>query len=180
AVGGSAGVEFLREEGSSTFITGATDEPLAIRRSVIGTFGELRYVALERFFVTGGVRVERIARDAVEPNFGAFTARPAFPDQTVTSANPKIAVSYLVTPPGSASSTRLRASAGTGIRPPDAFEIAFTDNPNLKPERSRSVDGGIEQLFAGGRYTAAATVVLNNYDDLIVTVGRSLHDASRY
>ncbi len=180
SLGASAGVEFLRERGSSSYITGATDELLPIERAMIGTFGELRFVARERLFVTGGVRVEHITRDAVEPNVGQYTARPAFPRQTIDSVNPKIAVSYLATPPGSSASTRLRASAGTGIRPPDAFEIAFTDNPNLQPERSRSVDGGVEQQFAGGAYAIAATAFFNTYDDLIVTVGRSLKNASRY
>jgi len=180
SLGGSAGVEWLRESGSSTFITGAADEPIAIHRATTGAFAELRYVGRERLFVTGGVRVEHITRDAVEPNFGAFTARPAFPDQTLNSVNPKIAASYLLTRPGSAASARLRASAGTGIRPPDAFEIAFTDNPNLKPERNRSVDAGIEQQFANGAYALSATAFSNSYDDLIITVGRSLQDASRY
>jgi outer membrane cobalamin receptor len=178
--GASAGVELLRERGSSTFITGATDEPIAIQRATTGAFAELRYVGRERLFVTGGVRIEHITRDAVEPNFGQFSARPAFPAQTTDSANPKIAASYLLTRPGSASSTRLRASAGTGIRPPDAFEIAFTDNPNLKPERNRSVDAGIEQQFRNGAYAVTATAFSNRYDDLIITVGRSLQDASRY
>jgi outer membrane receptor protein involved in Fe transport len=180
AVAASAGVEAMRERGSSTFITGLTSEPLAIWRSIVGTFGELRYVGNERLFVTGGVRVEHITRDALEANVGEFTARPAFADDTVNSVNPKIAVSYLVSGAGSDHALRLRASAGTGIRPPDAFEIAFTDNPNLKPERSASVDGGVEQTFAGGRYVASATAFFNRYDDLIVTVGRSLEDASRY
>src|SRR5205823_3562583 len=38
-VGGSVGVEMLRERGSSTFITGATNEPLPIRRATVGVFG---------------------------------------------------------------------------------------------------------------------------------------------
>ena len=74
----------------------------------------------------------------------------------------------------------MHASAGTGIRPPDAFEIAFTDNPNLKPERSRSVDAGVEQQFAGGSLVVGATAFFNPYDDLLVTVGTSLQDASQY
>jgi outer membrane cobalamin receptor len=180
AVAASAGIEALRERGSSTFITGLTSEPVPVRRAIVGTFGELRYVGTEQLFITGGVRIEHITRDAVEANLGQFTARPPFPDQTVNSANPKIAVSYLLRGSGSDSPLRLRASAGTGIRPPDAFEIAFTDNPNLKPERSRSVDAGLEQTFGAGKFVASATAFFNRYDDLIVTVGRSLVDASRY
>ncbi len=76
-------------------------------------------------------------------------------------------------------STRLRAAAGTGIRPPDAFEIAFTDNPGLKPERSLSVEAGITQTLAGGAVQADATWFHNTYDDLIVSVGR-LNSTSRY
>ncbi|MDP1572051.1 MAG: TonB-dependent receptor, partial [Vicinamibacterales bacterium] len=74
---------------------------------------------------------------------------------------------------------RLRAAAGTGIRPPDAFEIAFTDNPNLKPERSRSVEAGLTQALAGGAVQLEATAFANTYDDLIISVGR-FRDASRY
>src|SRR5207249_1105786 len=118
--------------------------------------------------------VERITRDAVEAS--AVAGRPAFADQTVISANPKIAVSYVVTGPmrsPSGTSTRLRASAGTGIRPPNGFEIAYTNNPDLKPERNRSADFGLEQQFGGGAYELAATAFFNRYDDLIVTVGTS-------
>jgi outer membrane cobalamin receptor len=180
AFAASAGVEALRERGSSSFITGLTSEPLPIWRSIVGTFGELRYVGNERLFATGGIRVEHITRDALAANVGQFTARPAFADDTVNSVNPKVAVSYLLNGAGSDHPLRLRASAGTGIRPPDAFEIAFTDNPNLKPERSASIDGGVEQTLRGGKYVASATAFFNRYDDLIVTVGRSLADASRY
>ena len=170
----SGGVELLRERGSSSFITGLTDEPLPIERGVVGTFAELRYESGNRLFITGGGRLERLTRDALEANVGQFTSRPAFPEQTIDSFNPKLAMSYV------AGATRVHASAGTGIRPPDAFEIAFTDNPNLKPERSRSVDAGIERQFAGGSVAVGATAFFNRYDDLLVTVGRSLRDASRY
>lgn len=178
-LGASAGVESLRERGSSTFVTGANGTPMPIRRSVTGAFGELRYVAVNGLSVTGGVRVEHLTRDAVEQD--AFGSRPAFPEQAIDSFNPKIAVSYLLpTAMAGRAPTRLHASAGTGIRPPDAFEIAFTDNPNLKPERTRSVDLGVEQQLAGGAYVFGVTAFLNRYDDLLVTVGASLQGASQY
>ena len=182
AFGASAGLEFLRERGSSTYVTGGlTDQPIPIRRGTTGVFGEIRYVGRERLFVTGGLRLEHITRDAVEANVGPFSSRPAFPDQTVDSLNPKIAVSYLMKAGGDrGASTRIHASGGTGIRPPDAFEIAFTDNPNLKPERSRSIDVGVEQQVVGGAYSIAATGFFNRYDDLIITIARALQNASRY
>lgn len=181
ALAASAGIEFLRERGSSTYVTGSVGMPIPIRRRITGTFAELRYVGRERVFVTGGLRLERLTRDAVERSDDPFSPRPAFSEQTIDSLNPKIAASYLIV--GSrrgGASTRVHGSAGTGIRPPDVFEIAFTDNPDLRPERSRSVDAGIEQQLAGGAYTLGATVFANRYDDLLVTVGRSLQNASRY
>lgn len=177
SVAASFGVELTHERGESSYITGAT-AALPIDRNVVGSFAEVRYVGRERLFVTGGVRLEHITRDALDASPNAYTPRPAFPAQTVDSFNPKIAVSYRLGSAGSA--TRLHASAGAGIRPPDAFEIAFTDNPNLRPERSRSVDAGIEQQFASGRAAVGATAFFNRYDDLIVTVGRVLAQASHY
>lgn len=179
ALAASVGVEYQRERGSSSFITNAAGDAIDIRRGVTGFFGEARYAGGDRLSVTGGVRVERLTRDALEKD--AFGSRPAFADQTINSFNPKIAVSYLMpTSLGATSPTRLHASAGTGIRPPDAFEIAFTDNPNLKPERTRSVDAGIEQQLRGGAFAIGATAFMNRYDDLLITVGRSLLAASHY
>jgi outer membrane receptor protein involved in Fe transport len=98
----------------------------------------------------------------------------------LTSVNPKVSIAYFAVPARESTWTKLRFSAGTGIRPPDAFEIAFTDNPALKPERSQSVEFGVEQAFAAGRVTMEATAFSNHYDDLIVSIGQSLRDASRY
>jgi outer membrane cobalamin receptor len=181
SLGASAGVELLQERGSSTFITGTTADPLPVRRRVTGVFAEVRYVGRERLFATGGMRIEQITRDALAPNTSPYSPRPAFPETTVDSVNPKVSVSYLVKRSGDGTATtKLRASAGTGIRAPDAFEIAFTDNPNLRPERSRSTDAGIEQQLGGGAIVLGATAFFNRYDDLIVAVGRSLQDASQY
>src|SRR5206468_2389826 len=90
SLGASGGVELVRERGSSTFVTGAANQPIPIRRRVAGTFGELRYAGHERLFISTGVRVEHLSRNAVEPNFGQFTARPAFPAQTINAVNPKV------------------------------------------------------------------------------------------
>ena len=50
-------------------------------------------------------------------------------------------------------------------------DLAFTNNPGLKPERSRSFDLGIEQALIGSALVADLTWFANRYDDLIVTVG---------
>jgi outer membrane cobalamin receptor len=173
----SGGVEWMGERASNTFITFA-GASVPVKRDVIGTFGEARWNAHERFTLQTGVRAEHITRNSLAVS-GGLTA----PDDTVWSVNPKVAGAWLVggRSPGQGGRawTRLRASAGTGIRPPDAFEIAFTDNPSLKPERSRSVEGGVSQTLAGGTITLDLTTFFNQYDDLIVSVGR-LSDISRY
>jgi outer membrane cobalamin receptor len=180
-LGASLGAELVREQGRSTFVTGQFGQAIPIDRQVVGAFGEARLAASARMSVTGGLRVERLVRQAVEPDPAAFSPRPPFPRQAVTSINPKIAATYLLTNPQATDRvTRVRASAGTGIRPPDVFEIAFTDNPGLRPERSRSVEAGVEQVIHGGALVIDAAVFANHYDDLIVTTGRALGTSSRY
>lgn len=59
--------------------------------------------------------------------------------------------------------TRLRATAGTGVKNPNNFELfgfdpsGFVGNPNLKPEKSRGWDIGIDQTFFGGKARVSAT-----------------------
>ena len=182
AIGLSAGVELLRERADSTYITGAAYEPVPVERSLQGVFVEGRGDAGSRLFVTAGLRVERIHRDALEPDPNPYAPRPAFPADTLVAVTPKVSAAFFLRTPSARARawTKLKASAGTGIRPPDAFEIAFTDNPALKPERSRSVDAGVEQALAGGAVRLDATLFANRYDDLIVAVGRSLQDASKF
>jgi outer membrane receptor protein involved in Fe transport len=81
---------------------------------------------------------------------------------------------------GSAARTRLHASAGTGIRAPDVFEIAFTDNPSLKPERSRSAEAGVSHRLPALDLSVDLTAFYNRFDDLIVAVGSLLRDGSRF
>lgn len=182
ALGISTGVELLGERADSTFITGSTFEPVPVRRSQQSVFVEGRGDVGSRLLVAAGVRVERIVRGAIEVNPSPFSPRPAFRADTRVAVNPKVSAAFFLQPVEARTRawTKLKASAGTGVRPPDAFEIAFTDNPSLAPERSRSIDAGVEQALAGGALLFDATVFYNRYDDLIVSVGRALADASRY
>jgi outer membrane receptor protein involved in Fe transport len=174
----SAGAEFEQERAGSTYITGAAFQMIPVKRHVAAFFAEARAHWNDRLFVTGGVRVDGISRDALEADPNGFAPRPPFPADTVVSANPKIAAAWFARQ-ASGSFTKVRAAAGTGIRPPDGFEIAFTDNPSLKPERSVSAEAGVEQALANGHGLLEATGFYNNYDDLIVAVG-SFVEASRY
>ena len=59
--------------------------------------------------------------------------------------------------------TRLRATAGTGVKNPNNFELFgfdplfFVGNPNLKPEKSTGWDVGIDQTFWNGKARVTAT-----------------------
>ncbi|MEO7156895.1 MAG: TonB-dependent receptor, partial [Vicinamibacterales bacterium] len=175
AFGFSGGLEWLGESGSSTFITAGTAGEIPVERGVLGVFGEARWNATARATVTAGVRGERINRDALPGDPFAFQPRPDFPEDTINAVNPKIAASYLAN-----QGTRVHGSFGSGIRPPDAFEIAFTDNSGLKPERSKSVEAGLAQSLVNGAVQLDATAFFNDYTDLIISVGRTFSGSSRY
>src|SRR5690606_26919196 len=178
AVSWTAGAELARERAGSSFITRTGGALVDVSRSLLGSFVEGR-VTHSRLAVQAGLRAERISRDALPGDASAFQPRPDFTRDVVVSASPRASLS-LRRHDTSSGWARLRANAGTGIRAPGAFEIAYTDNPNLRPERSRSVDVGVEQGWAGGRLVTDVAYFRNRYDDLNVTVGRALADASRY
>src|SRR6185503_14470636 len=72
--------------------------------------------------------------------------------------------------------TRLRATAGSAFREPTFAENystgAFgTGNPNLVPERSRSVDVGVEQELFDGRALIGATAFWQRFQNMIDYTG---------
>ncbi len=148
----------------------------------MGLFVEARYQPTTPLTLTAGVRAERIQRDTLASNPDPYAPRPAFGVDVRQSVNPRVSAAFLFGSGRTAAVgwTRAHAAAGTGIRPPDAFEIAFTDNPGLKPERSRSVEAGVDQALVRERLVVGATAFYNRYDDLIVAVGTALKDASQY
>ena len=173
----SVGAEFQGERATSTYITDDHGE-MPIDRAVQAYFGEARWNAAGRILVTAGLRIDDIHRDAIGALNDPSSPRPAMAADDVVSVNPKVAAAYyLVNARGS--ETKIRAAAGTGIRPPDGFELAFTDNPSLQPERSRSFEAGVDQAFASGRGLLEATWFKNTFDDLIIAVGKFV-ESSRY
>ncbi len=174
----STGIELQRERAGSTFITGATSQRIPVERTTAGYFGEARWNARDRAFVIAGLRVEDIRRAEIGESPAAFSARPVLPSDRVISINPRISAAWL--PRAAAPTfTKVRGAIGTGIRPPDAFDLAFTDNPGLGPERSVSAEAGVDQAFAGGTGLVEATAFFNDYDDLIIAVG-PFSGSSRY
>jgi len=61
--------------------------------------------------------------------------------------------------------TRLRASYGLGIKEPELLPPDCS--PQLDPERSRTVDFGIDQAFASDRIHFSATAFFNRFQDIV-------------
>ncbi|HJX87555.1 MAG TPA: TonB-dependent receptor, partial [Gemmatimonadales bacterium] len=70
-----------------------------------------------------------------------------------------------------AAHTRVRASVGTGFKEPSFFENFDSPfsvgNPDLKPERSFSVEGGLDQDLLGEHLGIGVTVFSQQFRDLI-------------
>jgi vitamin B12 transporter len=109
-----------------------------------------------RVFASGGIRFEHNA------SFG-------------DAAVPRGAIAVIAhRASGAIGETKLKASAGKGIKEPTVLQSYslnnfFLGNPELKPERSRTIDAGIEQRFARDRAKLEATWFDNRYHDIIST-----------
>ncbi|MEE8429354.1 MAG: TonB-dependent receptor [Gammaproteobacteria bacterium] len=74
-----------------------------------------------------------------------------------------LAYGYRVNP-----ATRIFTSVGTAFRAPDASDrFGFGGNPDLKPEKSRNIEFGIQRQW-GNHHSLHVTVFHNEVDDLIV------------
>lgn len=168
----AAGYEFTREEARNTYISDDNFVPFLLRRDQHGIYWENRLALGGRFFANAGVRGEIIDTPAI-PGNAAF-GRPPFASNTIRRLSPKIALASVWR------GTRLHASFGAGIRPPQGLELAFTSNPALKPERTASFDAGVEQRLAASRVSLDATYFYNRYYDLIVSLGGTLAHLSSF
>jgi vitamin B12 transporter len=106
---------------------------------------------------------------------GAASVRVDDPSGYATRASWSVAPSWHIT-----DTTRLKASAGTGFKVPSLYErfgfqptnfgSAFRGNPNLRVERSRSWEVGIEQSLLQQRVKLGTTWFDTKYRDSIQTV----------
>jgi outer membrane cobalamin receptor len=176
-----AGFEYDREQYKDTFVASPTGIPFDLPRDTYALFAENRWNPGNRWFLSTGVRVDNIQTGdlpADEVNAG----RPVIPATSITQVDPRISAAYLArqSDEGLFGITRIHSSFGTGIRPPDGFELGFTDNPQLKPEKSISVDAGIEQRFLNDKAVIDVTYFYNHYADQIVTLGGSFSGLSPF
>jgi outer membrane cobalamin receptor len=175
-----AGIAYNRDQIKNTYIADANNTPFLLPRTSFAAFAENRWVP-GRLALNAGVRLDDIRTNPLPA--GAFGSRPLMPASSVTQVNPQVSAAYLLREGGAGDGlglTRWHASFGTGIRAPDGFELAFTNNPHLKPEKSVSFDTGVEQRFFRSRASLGVTYFYNRFEDQIVVLGGSLTNLSTF
>ena len=162
-----AGFEYDRNSYKDTFVDDATGTPFTLGRNSYAVFAENRWNPGDRWFITAGVRLDDIQTASLPTD-------PVIPANSIVKVSPRISAAYLLRESdgeGFFGATRPHASFGTGFRAPDGFELAFTNNPMLKPEESISFDAGVEQRMARDRAILDVTYFYNHFKDQIVTTG---------
>lgn len=111
-------------------------------------FAQLQLNLLDRFFATGGFRQD---------------SHNTFGDATTW----RVTGAYLL----KETDTKIRSSYSTGFRAPDINELYFPNfgNPDLKAEKSQSLDVGIDQQFFEKRITLSVGYFWNRFRQLITT-----------
>lgn len=177
----AAGFEYNREQTKHDYITDSQSQPFLLPRTSLAYFAEDRWNLSNRLFLIAGIRIDDLHTDSIPPD--AWGSRPYIPESSVVKINPRVSAAYLARHGGPdilLGSTRVHGSFGTGIRPPDGFELAFTDNPQLKPEKSVSFDAGVEQSLFANRAVVDVTYFYNRFKDQIVTLSGSMQNLSSY
>ncbi|MDQ6679057.1 MAG: TonB-dependent receptor, partial [Acidobacteriota bacterium] len=170
------GFAAAREELKNTYVVDFGRRDFPLRRNQQGLYWENRFQFGQRFFLNAGVREEIFEQPFIPaaPTSPPYSTRPSLKGQSYSRINPKIAAVYAL------GSTRFHSSFGTGIRPPGGSDLAFTDNPVLKPEKTFSVDAGVEKRVLADRLSLQATYFYNRYSDQIVGLGGNLSVLGRY
>lgn len=129
------------------------------RRNNQAGFLDARWQPVARLTLSAGVRAE------ANTNFG-------------TRVVPRVGAVYALRfSQGFWGDTRARVSYGQGIEEPTVFESFSTDpcspgNPSLRPERSRTLNLGLDQFFSANRFRVSTSFFTNEFRDLInQTVG---------
>ena len=177
----AAGFEFNREQIRHTYISDSQYNPFLLPRTSFGYFVENKWSPSNRLYLITGVRVDNLRTGSLPAD--GYGSRPYIPATSIVKVNPRISVAYLAQNGDSqrpVGGTRIHGSAGTGIRPPDGFELAFTNNPGLKPEQIVSFDAGVEQRLFASRTVVDLTYFYNRFKDQIVTLGGSMANLSSY
>ncbi|MCI0427874.1 MAG: TonB-dependent receptor [Nitrospiraceae bacterium] len=140
----TAGYQFREEQGDASGFFGA-EQPNKLISSHAG-FAQAQVNLWDRLFVTGGVRHD---------------SYNVFGDATTY----RVTAGYLVKETG----TKFRGSYATGFKAPTMNDLFFQGfgNPNLQPEKSKSMDIGIDQSLFEDRLQLSAGYFWNRFENLI-------------
>ena len=136
-------------------ITGDFEDQLSLARSSLAGYGEVRLDPTSRLGLMAGVRVERYQGLDAEWTPRGSLVWHADPDRLT-----------------------VRAAAGRAYKAPNLQQQYVNNpfivaNPSLAPERSSSVEAGVDVRTTDGRLTLSATVFSQRFRDLIRTVAVS-------
>ena len=168
----SGGARYERERGESCTIASdclGQSGNAVVTRDNGGGFGEARVSLANRYYLTAGVGFEH---NAV---FGE-------------AATPRISAAVYLRDPSASrgNDAKIVFNAGSGIKAPSVLDQQFSLRELVKgtplaaglspigPERSRTVDVGVEQGFAQGAARVRVSYFHNTFDDLIEFLGRSI------
>jgi len=145
----TAGYQYEVENADPNNLSG-----LHARRNNQAGFLDARWQPLSRLTLSAGARAEE------NTNFGARVV-------------PRVGAVYALRySQGLLGDTRARISYGQGIEEPTIFESFGSDpcnpgNPSLRPQRSNTVNAGVDQYFSADRFRISATFFSNEFRDLI-------------
>jgi vitamin B12 transporter len=145
----TAGYQYEVENADPNNLSG-----LHARRNNQAGFLDARWLPISRLTLTAGARAED------NTNFG-------------TRVVPRVGGVYALRySHGLLADTRARVAYGEGIEEPTIFESFSADpcnpgDPSLRPQRSRTVNAGVDQYFSGDRFRISATFFSNQFRDLI-------------
>jgi vitamin B12 transporter len=140
----TAGYQFREEQGDAPTSFGSQANRLI---SSHAGFAQAQVNLWERVFMTTGLR---------QDSYNVFGDATTY----------RVTGGYRITESG----TKLRASYGTGFRAPTLNQLFFVgaNNPDLKPEKSKSFDVGVDQELLDGRLLLSGGYFWNRFENLIL------------
>jgi vitamin B12 transporter len=140
----TAGYQFREEQGDASTSFGG-QQPNRLISSHAG-FAQAQLNLLDRIFFTAGLR---------QDSYNVFGDATTY----------RLTGGYLVKETG----TKLRGSYATGFRAPTLNDLFFVgaNNPDLKPEKSKSFDVGVDQTLLDGRLQLSVSYFWNRFSNLI-------------
>ncbi len=144
----TAGYQFREQQGENINLgTGTTDISNRVVSSHAG-FAQAQLNLWDRVFATGGIR---------QDDYNVFGSATTY----------RATAGYLHQESG----TKIRGSYATGFRAPTINQLFFPDfgKPDLKPEKSQSMDVGVDQYLFNNRLTLSGSFYWNRFRDLIVS-----------